>query len=344
MTENYPEKCKRKYASIHMGRSCIDLYSNDIGKPFKDIKSFSAYVGGSPTNMSVGVRRLGLSNILLTAVGDDPVGEFVINFLRKEGVETEYIPTKVGHRTSCVLLGIEPPDRFPLVYYRDNCADNELDIDDVLKLPFKDSCVFEFAGTNLSREPSRSATIFAAECAKEIGTTVILDVDFRPDQWKDVRYFGTTIRSVFHSVDIVIGTEDEINAAMAEKAENVNVSGNQVSDARVKGNTEKNVYAILEMGPALVVEKRGKEGCRLYSLKENAVDVPGYPVKVKNILGAGDSFGAGFIYGFVQGWPLYRAARFGNACGAIVVTRHGCSVSMPTYSEVLSFIERKDKE
>ncbi len=122
----------KSFDLITMGRSSIDLYANDIGAPFEEIDSFAAYVGGSPTNIAVGARRLGLEVALLTAVGDDKVGDFILKFLRDEGVETRYIPRKPGTRSSAVLLGIEPPDRFPLVFYRDNAADIQLTIDDVL--------------------------------------------------------------------------------------------------------------------------------------------------------------------------------------------------------------------
>jgi len=200
----------RLYDTLHIGRSCIDLYANEIGAPFINIKSFAAYVGGSPTNISVGVRRLGLRSVLLTGLGEDAVGDFVLKFLEDEGVETKFSPRKPGHRTSAVLLGIEPPDRFPLVYYRDNCADIELTIDDVLAAPIADSYIFQFAGTNLSKDPSRSATLCAAELAQRARTEVVLDIDFRPDQWHDPRAFGVAIRSALRLVDIVIGTEDEI--------------------------------------------------------------------------------------------------------------------------------------
>ena len=175
----------KTYDSLHMGRSSIDLYSNDIGRPFVEIDSFAAYVGGSPTNISVGGRRLGLKTALLTAVGADPVGDFILHFLNNEGVETRFIPRKPLHRTSAAVLGIEPPDKFPLVFYRDNCADINLNIDDVLAAPVEDCKVFQFAGTNLSLEPSRSATMLAADLAGQAGATVIFDVDFRPDQWHD---------------------------------------------------------------------------------------------------------------------------------------------------------------
>src|SRR5438445_3756403 len=154
---------------ITMGRSSIDLYANQVGAAFVDIKSFAAYVGGSPTNIAVGARRLGLRTAVLTALGEDPVGDFILKFLKDEGVETKFIPRKPGTRTSAVVLGIEPPDKFPLVYYRDNCADNQLSIDDVLATPLANCRVFELSGTGLSREPSRSATIFAAEQARQAG-------------------------------------------------------------------------------------------------------------------------------------------------------------------------------
>ena len=334
-------KSDRTYDAFFMGRSCIDLYSNDIGAPFIDIGSFAAFVGGSPTNMSVGGRRLGLKTILLTAFGEDPVGDFVKNFLDKEGVDTRFCVRKPEKRTSAVILGIEPPDKFPLVYYRDNCADIELNIDDVLAAPIADSRIFEFAGTNLSKDPSRSATIYAAEIAQLNDTPVILDIDFRPDQWVDPRYFGVTVRSALHAVDIVIGTADEINAVMMTDPEQMNVTHSQVSDARVEGDTQKNIRKLLTMGPHTLIEKIGKEGCRIHQSGGALMDAAGFPVDITNILGAGDAFGAGFIYGFVKGWDLQKAVRLGNACGAIVVTRPGCSNSMPTYQEVMEFVDER---
>src|ERR1700724_2794825 len=190
----------RSYDVIPMGRSSIDLYSNDIGAPFEQITSFAAYVGGCPTNISVGTRRLGLRVALLTAGGGDQVGNFIMHFLRREGVETRYIPTKAGRRSSAVVLGIEPPDRFPLTYYRDNCADIELTIDDVRATPLADCHTLLISGTGLSKEPSRSATLFAAEMAQQMGVTVVLDIDYRPDQWNDQRAFGVTLRSVLRLV------------------------------------------------------------------------------------------------------------------------------------------------
>lgn len=323
---------------LNIGRSSIDLYSNDIGMPFEHIQSFAAYVGGSPTNISVGARRLGLKSALLTGLGEDPVGDFILHFLQNEGVVTDYVVRKPGRRTSAVVLGIEPPDKFPLVYYRDNCADIAIDIDDVLRAPVQDARVVQFAGTNFSKDPSRSASLFAAELARHSGAKVVLDIDFRPDQWHDPRAFGVAIRSVLRVVDVVIGTQDEINAAMLVDPAQISLTHSQISDTKVGGDIAAAIRALLALGPAAVIEKRGEHGARVHLKGGDTIDAPGFPVAIYNILGAGDAFGAGFLYGYVKGWDWYKAARLGNACGAIVVTKHGCANFMPTLDEVMRFV------
>ena len=329
----------RSYDLITMGRSSIDLYSNDVGAPFSDIKSFAAYVGGSPTNIAVGARRLGLRAAVLTAVGEDPVGDFIFKFLNAEQVETKFIQRKPGTRTSAVVLGIEPPDKFPLIYYRDNCADNQLSIDDVLNTPIHDCRVFEFSGTGLSVEPSRSANLFAAERARTSGGIVVLDLDFRPNQWHDPRAFGVVVRSALPLVDIVLGTEDECKAVILADPAQVSVEHSQVSGAHVAGDVNVAVEAMQLRGPKVVVVKRGERGATLFEAGQPVRDVPGFPVEVHNVLGAGDAFASGFIYGLVRGWDSYKAARLGNAGGAIVVTRHGCANFMAYEEEVLKFVQ-----
>ncbi len=327
-----------KYDSVHMGRSSLDLYSNDVGTPFVDITSFAAYVGGSPTNISVGGKRLGLNTVALTALGADPVGDFILAFLEKEGVETKFIPRKPNHRTSAVVLGIEPPNKFPLVYYRDNCADIELTIDDVLAAPVQDCRVFQFAGTNLCREPSRSATFFAAELARKAGAEVVFDIDFRPDQWHDPRAFGVMARAIMPLVDIVLGTEDEINAAMLMDPAQIHLTHSQVSDTKVTGDVDASIAHLLTLGPKTLMQKRGADGLRIH-LPNEKIDVPGFPVEVYNILGAGDAFAAGFLCGYLKGKSWYEAGRLATACGAIVVTKHGCANFMPTWDELMTFID-----
>ena len=181
---------------LAMGRSSIDLYAHEIGRPMTDVHSFDAYVGGCPTNVSVGTRRLGLRSALLTAVGDDQVGEFVTAFLVREQVETRFIPRKPGRRTSAVILTIQPPDRFPLTFYRDNCADRALTIDDVARAPVGESRVVFVTGTGLSHEPARAATFAAAATARAAGVPIVVDLDYRADQWDSAPAFAAEIQTL----------------------------------------------------------------------------------------------------------------------------------------------------
>lgn len=313
------------YDVLAIGRSSIDLYAHEIGRPIAEVRSFDAYVGGCPTNVSVGTRRLGLRSALLTAVGDDQVGDFVTAFLDRERVDTQFIPRKAGRRTSAVILTIQPPDKFPLTFYRDNCADRALTIDDVRRAPIGDSRVIFVTGTGLSHEPAREATLAAAAAARDAGVPVVADIDYRPDQWESAAAFSTQMRALLRSATLAVGTEEELAAA----AGSIDVA--------------QGAAALLACGIEALVLKRGARGSTVFRADAPPIDAAPFPVDVLNVLGAGDAFASGFLYGYLQGWPLERAARMGNACGAIVVTRHGCANFMPTLDEVSAFIaDRKD--
>jgi 5-dehydro-2-deoxygluconokinase len=119
----------------------------------------------------------------------------------------------------------------------------------------------------------------------------------------------------------------------------VRVTHSQVSAPEVQGDLEAAVAALLARGPQAVVVKRGAQGAEVRLPGNERIAVPGFPVEIYNILGAGDAFAAGFIYGRLHAWDWHKSARMGNACGAIVVTRHGCANFMGYEAEVLEFIE-----
>ena len=329
------------YDVLTFGRSSIDLYSNDLGAPFENITSFGAFVGGSSTNIAVCCNRLGLNTALLTAIGQDKVGDFIKNFLNKEGIHTQFIPTIKGTRSSAVVLGVEPPDRFPLVFYRNNAADLQIGIDHVLQIPLDQFRVVVLSGNALSRDPSKTATFFAAEEAVAKEVPVFLDLDFRADQWYDPRAYGVMIRALLPKVKIAIGTEEEVLAASLQDSKQIKIKHQQVSAPEIQGNINRAIQRILDLGVEVLIVKRGAEGASLFEPGKPEIKVPGYPVEILNVLGAGDAFAGGFVYGYLQDWDLYKATRMGNACGAILVTKHGCANFMPSLEEALGFVEER---
>lgn len=318
---------------LTLGRSSIDLYSLDIGAAFSDITRFGAYLGGSPLNIAVGASRLGVRAGLLTAVGEDQVGDFILAGLRREGVETRYIPRKPGTRSSAVMLAIQPPDKFPITFYRENAADIQLGIADLRAVPIESARALVLGGSALARDPSRSATLHAARRAHDADVTVYLDLDFRADQWTDPLAFGLNIRALLRDVDVVLGTEEEINAALLQDAEDVVIRHSMITAPEIRGDVAANTAALLQDVPVVVV-KEGARGCTVHQQGEVAIQVPGFPVEVLSVLGAGDAFAAGLVTGRLRGLDWQASARLGNACGAIVVTRVGCADFTPTWEEV----------
>lgn len=330
---------ERTFDLVSMGRSSIDLYSGQIGAPFERIESFDAFVGGCPTNVAVATARLGLQTALLTGLGADPVGDFILDFLKRENVDTRFSPRKPEHRTSAVVLGIEPPDKFPLVYYRQGCADIELTIDDAEAAPLTDAAGLLISGTGLSQEPSRSATMYAARKAHDHGATVYLDLDFRADQWHDPRAYGVVIRSVLPSVDVIIGSEEEVKASAVRDASQVEIRHSQISDPVIHGDLPSAIDTLLADAAGVLVLKRGQAGSSVYQQDGSVIDADPFEVKILNILGAGDAYAGGLIAGRTRGWDWHKALRLANATGAIVVTKQGCANFMPTEQEALDFIE-----
>ncbi|MBF0277252.1 MAG: 5-dehydro-2-deoxygluconokinase [SAR324 cluster bacterium] len=325
---------------ITMGRVSMDLFAQNIGAPFEDVTGFDTSVGGSPVNIAIGTSRLGLKTAAFTAVGQDRVGDFVLRYLQNEGVITDFIQRKPDSHTGLALVAIQPPNNFPLVFYRDNPSDIHLTIDDAEMLPIAESKAFQLSGTALSRGTSRDSAIFLADQCKRLGVKTFLDLDLRPDQWTHPHSFRLNIKTILNQMEVVIGTEEEFFALLAEDP--TPVLQGQALGANQINELDEMIHSILTSAqyPDAVVLKRGPRGASIFSKTNDVTDAAGFPVEVLNTVGAGDAFASGLIYGYIKGWDWYHCSRMGNACGALVVTRHGCSKAMPYEQESLEFIEK----
>lgn len=312
---------ERRYDIISLGRLAIDLYADEIGIELSKVKHFSVYAGGCPANVAVGTSRLGLRVAMASRIGVDGLSDGLVDFLESEGVDTQYVVRDREHLTGLAFLSILPPDTFPLVYYRPDPADIHMTLDDLEPVAFHETRVLFVAGSRFSAEPSRSTALVAMERAREAGAEVVLDIDLRAPLWKDVRTFGANIRSGLPLVDIAIGTEDEITAAAD------------------RSGVDEAVPVLLDAVSRAVAVKRGQNGSEVHT-KDGAVHraMP-FTVDVLNVLGAGDAWASGFLYGYLNGWEWQKCARFGNATGAIVVTRHACANDMATQEDAASFID-----
>ena len=322
---------------ICVGRAAVDLYGEQLGARLEDVQSFAKYLGGSPANTAVGASRLGLRSAMLSRVGDEHNGRFVRETLAAEGVDVSQLKTDPQRLTALVFLGLRDRDTFPLVFYRDNCADMGLCEEDVDPAAIASARALLISGTHLSRPDTRAACLLAMRAARAAGTRVVLDIDYRPVLWGltapglgEQRYVESErvsgqLQEILSLCDLVVGTEEEVHIAGGS------------------GDTLAALRRIRELSRALIVLKRGPMGCVAYEGEippriEDGVTGPGFPVEVFNVLGAGDAFMAGLLRGWVREEPLPQALRYANACGAIVVSRHGCAPAMPSWVELTHFI------
>jgi len=176
-------------------------------------------------------------------------------------------------------------------------------------------------------------SFYLAEQASLHGVTTFMDLDLRPDQWSHPSAFGLRLRRALPLCDVIIGTEEEFYAALSPTPEAV-MAGESVSDSESLHHLMRDCAGERD---ATLVLKRGDRGARLYT-NGSQTDVPGFPVQIVNTVGAGDGFASGLIYGWARGWAWEEAARFANACGALVVSRHGCARALPYLREVEAFI------
>ena len=324
---------------ITIGRSSIDLYGDQIGGRLEDMGSFSKYIGGSPTNIACGTARLGLRSAVITGVGDEHMGRFIREQLVREGVDVRGVKTDPARLTALVILGIRDEDSFPLIFYRENCADmglTEADIDESFIAEARSIVV---TGTHLSHPRTRAAVLKALDLAKKHGARTALDIDYRPNLWGvaghgegESRFVESAevtakLQSVLHLFDLIVGTEEEFHIA--------------------GGSTDtltalRNVRAVSD---AVLVSKRGAKGAVAFegAIPESLDDGqtgPGFPIEVFNVLGAGDGFFSGLMKGWLDGadWPT--ALKYANACGAFAVSRHGCTPAYPSLAELEFFLDR----
>ena len=293
---------------VVMGRLSADIYPTTLRTPLREQRNFTRYVGGFAGNVSTGLARLRVATAIVSKVGNDGHGEFIRDFLSREGVDVRWLGIDHSLNTPVVFCEIWPPDRFPLLFYRTpTCPDWELTTDDFDLNAVADVSVLLVSGTGLARANSRAAHEAALQRHRH---TAIFDLDYRPSFWSTPAAYQEAVQGVLPLADIVVGNEDEVRAATG------------ATDPR------EGIKTLRAVGPRILVLKRGGEGAVLFD-NERVLAVPPVKMDVVNGLGAGDAFLAALAHGVLRGLDLGIAVRRANWAGAFVATQIPCSEAMP---------------
>ena len=322
---------------ITIGRASVDLYGAQIGGRLEDMGSFQKYIGGSPCNMAAGTARLGLRSALITRVGDEHMGRFIREELVREGVNVQGVITDPARLTALVLLGIRDESQFPLIFYRDNCADMALCPDDIDADFIASTRAVVATGTHLSHPQTEAAVLKALHLARAHGGRTALDIDYRPNLWGlaghgdgESRFIESAavtarLQATLGLFDLIVGTEEEFHIAGGTT------------------DTLAALRAVRAVSDGVLVCKRGARGAVAFrgaipATLEDGEAGPGFAIEVFNVLGAGDGFMSGLLKGWLddESWPV--SLQYANACGAFAVSRHGCTPAYPSLEELRYFL------
>lgn len=334
-------KTARPLDVICLGRAAVDLYAQQVGSRLEDVNSFAKYLGGSSGNIAYGTARLGLKSAMLTRVGNEHMGRFVREELARAGVDVSHVVTDADRLTGLVILGLKDKETFPLIFYRNDCADMAISPEDFDPEFIASSESLLITGTHFSTPETFKASRTAMDYAKAAGTKVILDIDYRPVLWGltglgegENRFVSSDsvtqhLQSILPDLDLIVGTEEEVHIA---------------------GGSEDTLTAlrtIRTLTDATIVLKLGPQGCTVLdgSIPDSIDDFAvhrGVQVDVLNVLGAGDAFLSGFLRGWVRDESHARSCAYANACGALVVSRHGCAPAIPDANELDDYLQNAE--
>ncbi|MEM9212222.1 MAG: 5-dehydro-2-deoxygluconokinase [Pseudomonadota bacterium] len=323
--------------AVMIGRAGVDFYGDQVGARLEDMGSFSKYIGGSPTNTAIGAARLGMKTALISRVGDDAMGGFIREELSREGVSVDHLRTDHDRMTALVLLGIRDKESFPLIFYRESCADMAISVDDIDEALITSAKAVVTSGTHFSTESTNAASVKALELAKTHGAMRWIDLDYRPVLWGlgskgdgETRFIADDavtahLQGIMPHLDAVVGTEEEIHIAGGST------------------DTITCLKTLRGLTDATFIVKLGPMGCAVFEggipeTIDGGLVVGGFPVEVFNVLGAGDAFMGGLVTGVTEGQGWEAACRMANACGAFAVSRHACAPSYPSRKELETFI------
>lgn len=316
---------------VLLGRIAIDFnpaYSDSVKeefKPLKDIHYFEKYVGGSPANIAVGVTHHGLKAGFIGKVSDDQFGDFVTEYFDAQGIDTNHVTRCTnGEKIGLTFTEMLSPSESHILMYRNCIADLQLSVDDIDPDYIASAKMLLVSGTALAESPSREAAIKAALVARQVGTPVVFDIDYRAYNWKSADEISIYYSYVANLADIIMGSREEFD----------------LTEALIRpGMTDEQSAAYWQQRNAkIVVIKHGMEGSTAYCDDGERFSIKPFPVTARKGFGGGDGYGSGFLYGLFQGWDIQDCLEFGSAEASMMVRANNCSDALPDPDEVRAFI------
>jgi fructokinase len=311
---------------VCFGEALVDFFPDRPGVPLAEVETFHRHLGGAPANVAVGLARLGLTSGLVTLVGADEFGRFVRSQLSADRVDVLGVGMHRTARTGVTFVAVGPSGERSFTFYRNPSADMMIEAVDIGGGVARRGRVFHFGSSTLAREPARSATLSALADAREAGSLVSCDPNWRPHLWSEPAEAPALIRQTLAECDVVKLSDDEIVPLFGASS------------------PERAAAELRELGVTLAIISLGARGCYFQSPSGSGY-APGEKVQAVDTTGAGDGFMAGLWAGLLPTLAerslahldtptLTKTLALANRVGAFACTRFGASTALPYRTEV----------
>ncbi len=294
-----------------VGELLIDFQSVGTGS-LKDTAQFVKNAGGAPANVCVQAVKLGQQAAYLTKVGNDGFGEFLIETLKNEGVDTSYIRTSDKHDTSLAFVSFKEDGERQFSFYRRAAADLYFTAEDFKDVQFESRDILEFGSVALKTEEARSAHKYLIKKAQSAGASIFFDPNLRFNLWEDKEQLRGTVLEFARFADVIKVGVDELEFITGLPAESA-------------------VTAMFNGKLKILLVTDGGKGAKLYLADGRRFDCGGYKVKAVDTTGAGDSFFGAFIAQYMAGngeYDYLEMLQFACKCGAYTTTGYGAIPAM----------------
>lgn len=284
------------------------------------VKEIYLATGGCASNTAVSLSKIGLKAGVIGKVGNDIFGDFVINYLKENGVDISTVSRSKEKATSktIILLTADEDRRF----IHNFGANADFGLDDIDLNYVCQAKALYVGGYLVLPRLNQASLIKLFKLAKEKNISTFLDV-VAPGPDPDLI---NQCKEAFSYTDYFLPNQDEARILTG------------------KEDPESQAEVFLKYNPEMVVVKTmGREGA-LIRTKDKVIRSKVYKVDIVDPSGGGDAFDAGFIFGILQGWNLEKTLQFASAMGASAVTAIGCTTGVFTRDEALKFIQENKLE
>lgn len=293
-----------------IGELLVDMISNDYDDSF-DCSQYTKCFGGSPANIAMNIKRLGGNSALSSAVGNDGLGDFLINHLKKNSIDTRYI-SKVDNSTSMVLVSKSKTTPVP-IFYRG--ADYNLQYDDNIEYALKNCKIVHFSCWPISQKNSRKTIEKVIDKAKENNILIGFDPNYHEMIWEKNHNGLEYIKNIISKVDIIKPSEVD-----AERIFGCDTPENQVKK-------------FIDLGAKLVIMTLGKDGA-IVTNGDETLTFKTFATEIVDTTGAGDAFWSGFYTGLTKSYSLKDSLNLGFATSAFKLKHVGAIANLPTIEEI----------